>query len=272
MAKNFSPGAVRLYEPEQLQSGVLVLFSGDKLLLQQKQLPRLGDLPLPEDRPLLAIGTLYGENCYTVPLPEGYDHGCSCDVFDLREGRQYLDPASEIAVCRSKELTFWHLNHRFCGSCGSPLQDIPEDCGRACPQCRARFYPVIAPAIIVAVTDAQNRLLLAHNVQFKNGIHSLIAGFVEAGENLEQAVKRECREEVNLEVDHIRYFGSQSWPHPNSLMLGFTAKLAGGELKPDGTEIDHAGFYTPETMPNPPRPGSLGFRLISEWIKNYRKN
>ena len=82
-------------------------------------------------------------------------------------------------------------------------------------------------------------------MNFKNGVHSLIAGFVETGENLEQAVRRELREEVNIEVEEIRYFGSQSWPHPNSLMLGFTAKAAGGELRPDGVEIDHADFYTP---------------------------
>ncbi|MBO5306605.1 MAG: NAD(+) diphosphatase [Lentisphaeria bacterium] len=272
MAKNFIPGAVRLYDCSAAESGYLLLFSGDKVVLKNNGLPRLGEIALPEETPLLEIGKLYRESCFAVRLPDDFVIGGEYVPYELREGRMFLDAPSEIALCRGMELTFWHNTHRFCGSCGTPLQDIPEDCGRICPQCKARFYPVIAPAVIVAVTDDRNRLLLAHNVNFKNGVHSLIAGFVETGENLEQAVRRELREEVNIEVEEIRYFGSQSWPHPNSLMLGFTAKAAGGELRPDGVEIDHADFYTPDTMPNTPKPGSLGYRLITDWMKNYRKD
>ena len=271
MAKNFIPGAVRLYEYGSVQGGFLILFAGDKLLLRENSLLRLGELPLPDDLPLLEIGKLYQESCFAARLPDDFVIGEEYTPYELREGRMYLDIPSEIAVCRGRELSFWHQNHRFCGSCGTPLENVPEDCGRFCPACNARYYPVIAPAVIVAITDDRGRLLLAHNVNFKNGVHSLIAGFVEAGEDLEQAVKRECREEVNIEVEDIRYFGSQSWPHPNALMLGFTAKAAGGELRPDGVEIDHADFYTPDTMPNTPRPGSLGYRLITDWMKNYKE-
>lgn len=272
MARNFTPGAVRVHEYGSVKAGFLILFAGDKLILRGESLPRLEELPLPEELPLLKIGTLYREDCFTARLPDDFVIGEAYNSYEIREGRLHLDVPSDIAVCRGRELAFWHNTHRFCGSCGTPLQDVPEDCGRFCPACKARFYPVIAPAIIVAVTDSENRLLLAHNMNFKDGIHSLIAGFVETGEELEQAIKRECREEVNLEVDDIRYFASQSWPHPNALMMGFTAKAVGGELKPDGVEIDHAGFYTPDTMPNTPRPGSLAYKLITAWMKNYRKD
>ncbi|UKI32565.1 MAG: NAD(+) diphosphatase [Lentisphaeria bacterium] len=131
---------------------------------------------------------------------------------------------------------------------------------------------MIAPAIIVAVTDGAGRLLLAHNAKFRGNMHGLVAGFVEAGETMEEAVRRELREEVKLEVKNIRYFASQSWPYPNSLMAGFTAELAEGDAVPvpDMREITAAGFYTPSDMPEVPPPGSIARRMIDHWRENYK--
>ncbi len=122
------------------------------------------------------------------------------------------------------------------------------------------------------VGNGAGRLLLAHNAKFRGNMHGLVAGFVEAGETMEEAVRRELREEVKLEVKNIRYFASQSWPYPNSLMAGFTAELAEKDAVPipDMREITAAGFYTPSDMPEVPPPGSIARRMIDHWRENYK--
>jgi NAD+ diphosphatase len=122
--------------------------------------------------------------------------------------------------------------------------------------------------VIVLITNDRDEVLLAHNANFLNRVYSLVAGFVEAGESLEAAVKREVREEVNIEVGEIRYAASQPWPFPNSLMLGFTARHTGGEIRPDGTEILDARWFSRENLPNLPGNGSIARRLIEQWKKN----
>jgi ADP-ribose pyrophosphatase YjhB (NUDIX family) len=134
---------------------------------------------------------------------------------------------------RASQLVAWDRTHQFCGQCGAPTVASASERARHCPQCGLAHYPRIAPAIIIAVVRRQadgSRLLLARNHRFPAGRYSVIAGFVEPGETLEECARREVREEVGVEIRELRYFGSQPWPFPNSLMIGFTAEYAGGEL------------------------------------------
>ncbi|MBQ3456681.1 MAG: NAD(+) diphosphatase, partial [Synergistaceae bacterium] len=141
---------------------------------------------------------------------------------------------------------------------------------RECESCGAVFYAPISPAVITAV-ERDGRLLLAHNVAWNDERYSVIAGFVEPGERLEEAVKREIREEVNISVKGIKYFGSQTWPFPNSLMLGFTAEYESGEIRPDGEEISHAGFFTPDEIRgmNIPDKASIARKLIDSFLASH---
>jgi NAD+ diphosphatase len=137
-----------------------------------------------------------------------------------------------------------------------------------CPVCGRQEFPRISPAVIVLVTNDRDEALLAHNANFSGGIYSLIAGFVEAGETLESTIIREIREEVNIEVDRIQYAASQPWPFPNSLMLGFTARYAGGTLKPDGKEILDARWFSRDALPNLPGNGSVAKFIIDRWLRS----
>jgi len=164
----------------------------------------------------------------------------------------------------------WRNDSVYCGSCGEKNGDSPVELARLCPRCGRVEYPRISPAVIVLITDDDDRILLAHNKKFKDRVYSLIAGFVEAGESLEAAAYREIKEELTIGVKDIRYVQSQSWPFPNSLMVGFTARYAGGELKPDGVEILDARWLTREAVRQGevdlPAPGSVSRYLINRWL------
>lgn len=169
------------------------------------------------------------------------------------------------AVACARELLWWEGRHRFCGCCGAPLRDSPTERARVCVSCKSTSYPVISPAVIVAITKG-DKLLLAHNSNFRPGLHSLIAGFVDPGETLEQCVAREALEEVGIQVGRLRYVSSQPWPHPASLMLGFAAEYAGGDLHADGKEIEGADWYSRDALPQIPGPGTVARALIDAWL------
>jgi NAD+ diphosphatase len=138
---------------------------------------------------------------------------------------------------------------------------------RLCPVCGRLEYPRISPAIIALVITGDGRALLARNRKFTNNMYSLIAGFAEAGENLEAAVAREVREEVGLAVKNTRYEASQPWPFPNSLMIGFTTRYAGGTIRPDGEEIVDARWFRADKLPELPGKGSVSRFLIDKWLE-----
>ncbi len=209
----------------------------------------------------LRIGELNGEPCFCLELdalPE-LPPGLQCG--DMRLVLTRMRAGSFYAGCRAKELLFWRRQHRYCGACGALLEESGSDAALVCTDCGTRYYPQLAPAVIVAVIRG-DQILLAHNRKFQSGVHGLIAGFVEAGENAEQAVTREVMEETGIRVGNIRYLSSQSWPYPNSLMLAFTAEYVSGELCPDGTELDSAGWFRVDALPELPPPGSIARRLI----------
>ena len=199
------------------------------------------------------------------------------DVKALREGEELVGLRELWHIAGSKVFAEaggawifanWFRNFRLCPSCGGELGPNSHDYGRKCPKCGSVYYAPQSPAIIVAV-EREGSLLLAHNTAWPDDRYSVIAGFVEPGECLEDAVRREVMEEVSIQVEGIEYFGSQVWPFPNSLMLGFTAKYKAGELYPDGEEIAKAGWFPPEEVRgmNLPDGASIARRLIDNFLR-----
>jgi NAD+ diphosphatase len=189
--------------------------------------------------------------------------------WEWQEARALLGsftPPQMHAVSCARELNWWQARHRYCGHCGTPTVDAPDERAKRCPSCNAMFFPVISPAVIVAITRG-DQLLLAHNRNFRPGMFSLLAGFVDPGETLEQTAVREVREEVGVEIGDLRYVSSQPWPFPNSLMAGFRATYRSGEIAVDGKEIEQAGWFTRETLPEIPRPGTVARSLIDGWLR-----
>jgi NAD+ diphosphatase len=186
--------------------------------------------------------------------------------------RQLLSMAADGSlrtdeILRACHIVQWRQTSVFCGKCGEKNIDVPNEIQRLCPKCANIEFPRICPAVIVVITDDKNRILLAHNKKFKTGLYSLIAGFNEAGETLEETAIREIREEANIEVREIAYVKSQSWPFPNSLMLGFRARYLSGEVKPDGVEIEDVRWFTKDNLPELPAEGSLSLFLIKRWLE-----
>jgi NAD+ diphosphatase len=167
-------------------------------------------------------------------------------------------------AARALEIVEWDASHRFCGKCGSATKLRRGERARECPTCGTLNYPRISPAVIVAVVR-EGRILLARSARFPPGLRSVLAGYVEPGETLEECVRREVREETKIEIANLRYFASQPWPFPHSLMIAFTAEYSGGEIVVDGSEIREADWYTPDNLPQIPGPMTVARRLI-DWF------
>ncbi|MGD9191377.1 MAG: NAD(+) diphosphatase [Desulfobacterales bacterium] len=251
------------------------VFHADKLLSKNEDhpniIPSFQDLKAGHISPVRKqfLGTLDGRDCYTADLP---DDRCTSDGFLLRGLRDYFGLLQEDLIWiagRANQLVDWNRNHQYCGKCGQPNKDKSDERAKICPGCGAVNYPRLSPAIIVAVTK-QDQILLANNKRFKTGYYSVLAGFVEPGENLEECVAREIREEVGITVKNIRYFGSQPWPFPNSLMVAFTAEYAAGEIDVDTSEIVDAGWFTGQTLPSIPPRITIARHLIDWFLENRR--
>jgi NAD+ diphosphatase len=181
-----------------------------------------------------------------------------------------LDDEVFMLAGRAFQITNWDENHKYCGKCGALFDNKQDERAKICPKCGLVNYPRISPAIITAIVK-ENKILLAHGNHFKNKMYSVIAGFVEPGETFEDCVQREVMEEVGIRVKNIRYFGSQPWPFPNSLMVGFTAEYESGEIKVDEKEIGDAGWYSVDEFPETPGHGSIARKLIDWFIENNEK-
>jgi NAD+ diphosphatase len=190
-------------------------------------------------------------------------------TINIRQALCYFSEDECQKIIYYLQLTHYYSGHKFCGICGHALiKNVPSKF-MICLQCHHEAYPKLAPCIIVRITHG-DKILLARGAQFPAGMWALIAGFVELGESLEEALHREVMEEVGIKVENIRYWGSQSWPIPtSSLMIGFTAEYKSGDLKIDNNEIVEAGFFTKETIPGiPPTQFSIAGRMIEEFINN----
>ncbi len=166
---------------------------------------------------------------------------------------------------RARQLIDWDRSHKFCGVCATPTHRELNERARRCPACKYAAYPRISPAMMCLVTRGCE-ILLARNVNFPAGRYSALAGFLEAGESVEEAISREVQEEVGIKVTDPKYYGSQSWPFPHSLMIAFTAEYAGGELTPNGHEIAEAAWFTRNTLPTLPPRISIARALIDHTL------
>ncbi|MGI9595774.1 MAG: NAD(+) diphosphatase [Acidimicrobiales bacterium] len=186
---------------------------------------------------------------------------------DLRQAYAVLPEEDWILAGRAAQVLTWHDDHQFCSRCGSPTEVQDSERARTCPACRLMAFPRLTPAVIMLVERDDGRALLAWGRQFPGRFFSALAGFVEPGETLEQCVAREVREEAGIEVGNVRYFGSQPWPFPHSLMVGFNADYAGGELLIQESEIVEADWYSHDQLPPVPKGRmSIAGWLIEDWM------
>lgn len=186
---------------------------------------------------------------------------------DLRGLMGTLDPAVWNIAGRATQVTDWFRDHQKCGRCGTQMEMNPTERSMKCPVDGLTSYPRLSPAVIVLIEHEDGRVLLANNVAWRGRpMYSTLAGFVEPGESLEDCIHREMFEEVGLKVDNIRYFNSQPWPFPNSLMLGFFASYVSGEITPAPDEIADAQWFSKDDLPNIPPPASIARALIDDWL------
>lgn len=281
MQKSFTPGvtAPPIHAPVRWY-----LFQGDRLIVDERGgAPAIPTAKNVGDLGLIATQTQYlgvhhdvvATDCFSglapddMALPPGYG------AHDLRALFDRFDDFEIGVAGRAKQIAHWTRDHQFCGRCGAATELVIGERARRCPACGLSSYPRIAPAIIVAVTRQMRegpRILLARNHRFPAGRYSVIAGFVEAGETLEECLRREVAEETGIQVTNIRYFGNQPWPFPNSLMIGFTAEYAGGEITLGDNEIADAQWFAPDALPLVPPKISIARKLIDDFVTRYTQS
>jgi NAD+ diphosphatase len=249
------------------------VFQRDRLLIRKKddryRIPCTDDLSRINLSPTRNqfLGELDSRACIAAEFPPAARVTDGFDLIGLREVFNRLDEELIWIAGQANQLVDWSRSHQFCGHCGHPMKDKPEERAKICPACDLVNYPRLSPAVIVAVVKG-SQLLLASNKRFKSGFYSVLAGFVEPGETLEECVAREIREEVGISVKNIRYFGSQPWPFPNSLMVAFSADHAGGEITADQSEIVDAGWFTADNLPSIPPKFTIARQLIDWFVDN----
>lgn len=216
------------------------------------------------------LGELEGVPCWAVDLPPDAAAPPDMEFRDLRALFGRLPEAIHQVAGRAVQIVEWDRSHRFCGACGEKTEIVPGERARRCPACGLLLYPRLAPSMIVAV-ERDDQILLARSPHFPPGIFSVLAGFVEPGESVEECIRREVYEETRILVEGIRWFGSQPWPYPNSLMLGFQARHAGGEVQVDGREVVEAAFFPADDMPMLfPGRFSISQWLIQDFLDRHR--
>jgi NAD+ diphosphatase len=236
------------------------------------------DLLLPEDGSMLApvvaapieaqaatrhyLGTMADVDCWALALPApppGWRR------VPLRSAMMTFDAALSGLAGRAAQVLEWDRTHRHCGVCGTPTQVRPSERARECPACQHIAYPRLSPAMM-ALVWRPGEMLLARSPGFAAGRYSALAGFVEPGESLEECVHREVAEEVGVAVSELRYYGSQSWPFPHSLMVAFTARWQGGDITPQAGEIEDARWFPLDALPEIPPRFSIAGHLIRDTL------
>jgi len=216
------------------------------------------------------LGRLDGADAFAISTGAATDVPAPLSIAALRDLFGLLGEETFAVAARAAQIVDWAAAHRFCGRCATPTEPVPDERCLACPACRLTAYPRISPAIIVLVRRG-DEALLARNARFPLPFYSTLAGFAEVGETLEETLSREVREEAGIEVTDIRYFGSQSWPFPHSLMVGFFASWAGGEIRADEREIVDARWFRADALPPIPPRISIARRLIDAWLDDVRR-
>jgi len=267
------------------------VFKGDRLLVELgPPSPRPSDDPRVAARPswaklplqknnnilwfeparTLYLGRLAGTGCWAAEAPADAPPPPAGMAWEgLRALFTVLDDAHFALAGRAIQLIDWDRSHRYCGRCGTPTEAKTEERSRVCPACRFSAYPRLAPAVM-ALVRREGEILLGRSPHFPPGMYSALAGFVEPGETLEQCLEREVEEEVGVRVSQIRYFASQPWPFPNSLMIAFVCDWVSGEIRPQAGEIEAANWFKVLQLPKLPSRISVARRLIDAVVQEMR--
>jgi NAD+ diphosphatase len=270
--RRYEPGVT--YRGEKNVHGFWLAFNQTSLLLVESngklELPILNGLEEVDLTPIRIqyLGTLEGHPCYSAELSPEAKAPQGMSFRDLRMTYSELDEDIFLLAGRALQIIAWDQTHQYCGRCGHKTEDFPGERAKRCPSCGFLSYPRLSPATITAVIKG-NKILLSHYARVKTHMHTIIAGFVEPGESLEECVHREILEEAGVYVKNIKYFGSQPWPFPNSLMIGFTAEYESGDIKVDGVEISEAGWYDAANLPEIPPKMSISREIIDWYVQNY---
>jgi NAD+ diphosphatase len=236
--------------------------------------PALPRCRMPDDLGMLArrtqyLGILGDRHCYSAeaskdaPAPEGWAWQGLRSLFGV------LDEASFALAGRALQIVEWDRTHQYCGACGNATVARTSERSRECPACGLVVHPRLAPAMMVLVRRG-DELLLARSPRFPKGMYSALAGFVEPGETIEQCLEREVLEETAIRVRDVRYFASQPWPFPHSLMIAFFAEYESGELRADQVEIEDARWFAVGNLPRLPARISIARKLIDAALEEMR--
>lgn len=253
-------------DPDSSQPPLRLLFRGNELCVTVDGRQAIGGNQQDDD---IVIGAFEG----TLIVAANAEVTCAPPVgarfASLRSLFGVMSDDLVAIAGRAFQLVDWNRSHQYCGVCATPTERVQHERSRKCPSCGHAAYPRISPAMMCLVTRG-HEILLARNVNFPAGRYSALAGFLEAGESIEEAVIREVREEVGIQVTAPKYFASQSWPFPHSLMIAYTAEYAGGELTPDGREIAEASWFTTDNLPQLPPRISIARALIEDTLARIR--
>lgn len=216
------------------------------------------------------IGDFRSNHCYVFQATalDDLEPGARFSWLGLRDLLGIIPEERFQMLGRAQQIVRWEYEHRFCGICGGLTRDLAGERARICSSCDHHYYPRISPCIICLVYQG-DKCLLARSAKLPDGVYSTLAGFIEPGENVEQALEREIMEEVGIRVGNLRYFASQVWPFPGQLMLGFTAEYKEGEIQPDGEEILEAKWFNADSLPLVPPESTISGRLIRSFVEGY---
>lgn len=246
------------------------IFYKDKLLLAKQDekfaVPTGEEAPvgLSKSSSVMEVGTMDdGTPIKTFALNAPDINDTAFEWVDLRKSFHLLPREHYLKAGKCRELIYWDSNTQYCGTCGTPLR-MHTPISKRCPQCGREIWPALSPAIIVLVHKG-NEALLVHARNFKGDYYGLVAGFVETGETLEEAVHREVAEETGITITNLRYFGSQPWPYPNGLMVGFEADYVAGNIHLQKEELSHGAWFSKEKLPAVPDKLSIARKMIDHW-------
>lgn len=249
------------------------VFYKDQLLIEQKEnkhsIPCSSVPPVtpPIGSTVHTIGEINGTLCktYNLHAPIPGSESPARQMVGLRASYDALPFEEYNMAGKAFQILNWDQNSRYCPACGVPTHQI-SPIAKKCPECRQEFYPRISPAIIVRIRKGDS-ILLVHARNFRGTFNGLVAGFLEPGETLEECVHREVKEETGLHIKNLKYFGSQPWPYPSGVMIGFTADYESGDIKLQEEELNAGAFYTKDNLPEIPRKLSLARKLIDDWLE-----